>query len=159
MRHEFSHQFLHMACNGTDHVPTWINEGIAVHFENGFLANGRYRHQPPVDRIKRLATLYKTRKSTLQPMNVYLDHHGSIGADLYGEVHAMVHFWAFSAPGGREHFLAYWKALRASEDGLVAFERIFTTDLVKAAGSRQVALDRWCEQLTTYVQRELTKLK
>ena len=159
MCHECSHQFLHMACNGSDHVPTWINEGIAVHFENGILANGRYRHQPPVERIKRLASLYKTNKTTLQPMNVYLDHHGSIGADLYGEVYAMVHFWAFGAPGGREHFLAYWKALCAGEDGLVAFERIFTTDLVKAAGSRQIALDRWREQLTTYVQRELTKLK
>ena len=159
MSHECSHQFLHMACNGSDHVPTWINEGIAVHFENGVLAKGRYQHRPPVDRIRRLSGLYRERKSTLQPMNAYLDHHGSIDADLYGEVYAMVHFWAFGAPGGRERFLAYWKALRAGEDGLQAFERIFIADMATAAGSREKALENWRMQLTEYVVRQLTKLK
>lgn len=159
MCHECSHQFLHMACNGSDHVPTWVNEGVAVHFENGTLAGGRYRHRPPVDRIKRLASLYREERTTLQPMNKYLDHHGGIGADLYGEVYAMVHFWAYGTPGGKQRFHDYWKALRAGEDGLVAFERIFVTDMVRLTGSRQKALDNWREQLTTYVVRQLTKLK
>ena len=31
--HEMSHQFLHLTCNGSRHVPTWLNEGLAVYFE------------------------------------------------------------------------------------------------------------------------------
>jgi len=159
MCHECSHQFLHMACNGSDHVPTWINEGIAVHFENGILAGGRYQHRPPVDRIKRLATIYRQRRTTLQPINAYLDHHGHIGADLYAEVYAMVHFWAFESPDGSKRFRELWKALRTGEDGLKAFERIFIADMVKVADSRQKALDNWRERLTTYVLRKLSKLQ
>ncbi len=159
MSHECSHQFLHMACNGSDNVPTWINEGIAVYFENGVLAAGKYQHRFPIERIKRLASNYRERRATLQPMNVYLDHHGGIGADLYGEVFAMVHFWAFGHPGGRQRFHAYWKALRTGEDGLEAFNRIFMADMVKVAGSRQVALDNWRKALMTYVLNDLSKIR
>ena len=159
MSHECSHQFLHMACNGSDNVPTWINEGVAVYFENGVLAAGKYQHRFPVDRIKRLASIYRERRTTLQPMGIYLDHHGSIGADLYGEVFAMVHFWAFGQPGGRQRFHAFWKALRTGEDGLEAFNRIFMADMVKVAGSRQVALENWRKALTAYVLGELSKIR
>lgn len=158
MCHECSHQFLHMACNGSDNVPTWVNEGVAVHFENGTLVNGRYKHRPPRDRIQQLAALYKEKGTTLSPMSAYLDHHGKITAEGYGEVYAMVHFWAFGTPGGHERFIAYWAALRKGEDGLTAFERIFLVDMAASTGSRQQALDNWRAQLTTYVLRDLIKL-
>mgnify|MGYP000134074415 CR=1 FL=1 len=157
MCHECSHQFLHMACNGSSHVPTWVNEGIAVYFENGVLANGRYQYRDPVDRIKELAGIYRKTRTTVAPLNHYLDHHGPISAVLYGEVYAMVHYWAFGSPSGKTRFRAYWKALRAGEDGAKAFERIFLVDMAKKTGSRQLAIDNWRELLTQYVLTDLSR--
>lgn len=151
MNHECSHQFLHMACNGSDHVPTWLNEGVAVYFENGQIQGNEYVWRPPTDRIAHLTDQYRRLKTTLVSPDQYLDHYRGFGGANYGEAYAMVHFWAFGIDGGRKRFLDYWAALRKGENGTKAFERIFMEDMVKAQGSREAALFKWRQLLYEYV--------
>ncbi len=76
LAHEATHQFVHLACNGTAHVPTWINEGLAVHFESGEFKGGRFTWKPPVERIQLLSQLYDRNRRTLVPLEQYFDHRG-----------------------------------------------------------------------------------
>jgi len=151
LAHEASHQFLHVTCNGSAHVPTWINEGLAVYFESGTFKNGKFRWAPPKQRLNQLRQLYARMERTLQPLDKYLDHHGHIPASNYAEVYVMTHFWVFGAKGGKERFRDYWHALKAGEDGSEAFERIFMEDMIEAQGSRRQAVELWQKMLVEYL--------
>jgi hypothetical protein len=163
--HECSHQFLHVACNGSDHVPTWINEGLAVYFESGKFKGGQFVIMPPVERLERLVTFYSRDNAMLQKPEQYLDHKGHIGADQYGEVYAMVHFWVFNQCRtatckhrekdncGRYRFLQFWAAMRKGEEGKDAFERIYMETMVKTLGSREKAVKEWEKQMVDYVKK------
>jgi hypothetical protein len=167
--HECSHQFLHVTCNGSDHIPTWINEGLAVYFESGVFQNGEFQIKSPVGRINDLKGRYSSARSTLNPLDEYLDHHGQIPGAVYAEVFAMTSFWVFGAcPDLCKHkhkdgkpdcglirFRDYFGALKKGEDGNKAFERIFMTDMVKAQGSREKAIEFWQKALLEYVQTRL----
>lgn len=155
LAHECSHQFLHVTCNGSRHVPTWMNEGLAVYFENGRFdrASGRFILQSPKGRIGVLQQLYAQQKRTLWPLDRYLQHYGPISAEQYGEVYAMVHFWIFGAKGGTKRFKTYWTALKAGENGSDAFDRVFMADLEKAHGSKGKAVEVWGTMLMDYVKR------
>ena len=100
LAHECSHQFLHVTCNGSDHVPTWINEGLAVYFESGIFKNGTFVIQPPRERIARLKDLYDRMHRPLVPLNAYLGNYGHISPDMYGEVYAMTSYWLFGSCDG-----------------------------------------------------------
>jgi hypothetical protein len=151
LAHEASHQFLHVTCNGSAHVPTWINEGLAVFFESGEYSNGRYSWQPPKQRLDHLRSAYARENTTLIPLDQYLDYHGPIDSLQYGEVYAMTHFWVFGSAGGAKRFKEYWHALKDGEDGAEAFERIFMTDLIAAQGGRDQAIAAWQQNLLRYV--------
>lgn len=151
LAHEASHQFLHVTCNGSRHVPTWINEGLAVYFESGEFKRGAFNWKAPVERLGMLRQQYGMGENTLMPLGDYLAHYGHIPASAYAEVYAMTHFWIFGAKGGKERFRDYWHALKAGEDGSEAFERIFMTDMIKAQGSRRAAVDAWQKMLVQYV--------
>lgn len=153
LAHEASHQFLHVTCNGSDHVPTWINEGLAVYFESGEFKGGRFTWQPPKERIQQLNAHYAREKSTLIPLEDYFDHYGHIPAMCYAEVYALTHFWVWGAKGGKERFQNLWKALKAGEDGNAAFERIFMADIITAQGSRRQALNIMRELILDYVKK------
>lgn len=58
MAHECSHQFLHMTCNGSAHVPTWLNEGLAVYFEAGVVQGNQFVARTPKGRIEYLKQIY-----------------------------------------------------------------------------------------------------
>lgn len=162
--HECSHQFLHIACNGSDNVPTWINEGLAVYFEAGKFKNGQFLLQPPMERIERLQMWYTKDNAMLQKPDQYLDHKGHIGADQYGEVYAMVHFWVFGQCRsaackhrekdncGRYRFLQFWQSLRKGEEGKDAFERLFMDDMIKSQGGRIPAIKAWEKEMVQYVK-------
>ena len=151
LAHEASHQFLHVTCNGSRHVPTWINEGLAVYFESGEFKNNKFRWMPPASRLQGLRGQYAQNKRTLQPLDQYLNHYGQIAASNYAEVYVMTHFWVFGAKGGKERFHDYWKALKEGEDGSEAFDRIFMQDMIKAQGSRDQAIRTWEEMLVAYM--------
>jgi hypothetical protein len=154
--HECSHQFLHLACNGSEHVPTWFNEGLAVYFESGIFKNNQFTVQPPRERISRLQMQYAQSRKMLVEPEWYLDHHGHIDASQYAEVYAMVHFWVFGqGKEGKNRFRSYWQALRGGEDGTIAFQRIFLDDMIKAKGSKEAALKAWQDCLLTYVKKNL----
>ncbi|MEK7413120.1 MAG: hypothetical protein AAB263_07370, partial [Planctomycetota bacterium] len=128
--HECSHQFLHMACTGSENVPTWVNEGLAVYFESGVFVENKFQERSPKERISRLQMAQEQTKGMLGKPDWYLKHKGHISADMYGEVFAMVHFWLFDCTDGCKHtncgrsrFITFWKALRGGEEGDVAFER------------------------------------
>ncbi|NRA40247.1 MAG: DUF1570 domain-containing protein, partial [Planctomycetes bacterium] len=157
--HELSHQFLHLSCNGTRHVPTWINEGLAVYFETFDFKAGKYIGKAPKGRIRQLATVYAQRKDVVWDMDDYLGHFGHIPALNYAEVYAMTHFWIFGDPKGKKRFREYWKALKAGENGTDAFERIFMVDLIRVHGSREAAVKAWTQAMVIYVTKKLAKIK
>ncbi|TVR43679.1 MAG: DUF1570 domain-containing protein [Planctomycetota bacterium] len=141
LAHEASHQFLHVACNGSAHVPTWINEGLAVYFESSSYNNGRLNIEIPRERVALLRRIYpRNNNRMLWPPDRYLNHYGHIPGENYGEVYLKTHFWIFGVRNGRERFQRYWRALLAGEDGTEAFERIFMADLIQRYGSRAAAL-------------------
>ena len=167
LAHECSHQFLHVTCNGSDHVPTWINEGLAVYFESGVFRNGNFIIQPPRERINRLKEIYDRLHHPIAPLDEYLGNYSHISPDMYGEVYAMTTFWLFGScdnndPAtckhkncGLSHFRAYWQALKRHEDGTKAFDETFMTDLIKAQGSRKAALSAWEAAYMHYVKSAL----
>ena len=166
LAHECSHQFLHVTCNGSRHVPTWINEGLAVYFESGVFQNGQFQVRPPRDRINRLRDLYESYKTTLMPLEKYLAYYRNIPGDNYGEVYAMTAFFLFGTcqggfanckhkECGLAHFRDYWKALKRQEDGTKAFEEYFMKDMIKAKGSREAAIAAWQQVYFNYVMKEL----
>ncbi|MHC5067451.1 MAG: DUF1570 domain-containing protein [Planctomycetota bacterium] len=160
LAHEASHQFLHVTCNGSSHVPTWINEGLAVYFESSELTGRRSVWHPPHNRLKILKQHYSRAGTTLQPLANYLDHYGHIPAANYGEVYAMTHFWVFASKRGRELFHDYWQALKSGENGNDAFTRIFMSEMIEGQGSRQAALTTWQKLLIRYVLEDRpTKVK
>ena len=157
--HELSHQFLHLTCNGSRHVPTWINEGLAVYFETFLFKSGKYINRPPKSRISQLVAVYGQQKNVLWSMDNYVKHYGHIPGLNYAEVYAMTHFWIFGAgKQGKSRFVEYWKALKNGEDGTESFERIFLDDIIKAKGSRAAAIRAWEIELQKYVLGVLAKL-
>ena len=161
LAHECSHQFLHLATHGNATVPTWLNEGLAVYFESGVFRNGTFEIRSPRDRIDRLKNTYQATRTTLVPLEQYIDHRGPITADQYGEVYAMTHFWLFGTCSGPQcphrtcglaRFHRYWEALKTGADGTQAFETQFMTDIIKAQGGREQGLAAWKAGLLGYVK-------
>jgi hypothetical protein len=165
LAHECSHQFLNVACNGSRHVPTWINEGLAVYFEAGIAQGGHFVARTPKKRIDNLKSIYAAKKTTIIPIDDYLTHYDHIAPAQYGEVYAMTNFWLFGTckddckhkPNecGLAHFRDYWKRLQAKEDGTKAFEATFMSGLIKAKGSREAAIAAWEQAYFEYVKRVL----
>ena len=165
MAHECSHQFLHMTCNGSAHIPTWINEGLAVYFEAGFVKNGQFVECMPKERIAELKHVYHQTKKTIFPVERYLAHYDHITAAQYGEVYAMTNFWLFgtcdtkckhkAGQCGRAHFRDYWQRLKKGEDGTKAFDATFMEGLIKARGTREAAIGAWQQAYFDYVKVKL----
>lgn len=158
--HECSHQFLYLATNGNERVPTWLNEGLAVYFEAGIFKDGEFQIRMPRERINRLKSGYQSEHTTLAPLESYLGHYDHIDALQYGEVFAMTHFWIFGQCQGERckhtdcglsRFRTYWNRLKKGDDGTQAFEEVFMTDMIKAQGSRDRALEQWKKALMQYV--------
>ena len=154
LAHEASHQFLHMACNGSRHVPTWLNEGLAVYFESALYRSGRLSLRPPKGRLNSLSSYYsyQTGGKMIWKPDFYLSHYGGIPGLNYGEVYLKTHFWIFGVKGGRERFQKYWKALLKGEDGTEAFDRIFMADLIEKFGTRGAALDKVEELVVRHIK-------
>ena len=152
LAHECTHQFVHLLCNGSSHVPLWLNEGLAVYFENIRVQGSGWKWEPPADRLARLLPVYKNTQRTLRPLAQWLDpNNRNITVDEYGEAYAMVHFWLFASPDGRKLFTAYWKALQEGQDGNEAFNELVLQKLApNNGGSAQAVLDLWQEKLHKY---------
>lgn len=165
LAHECSHQFLHMTCNGSRHVPTWLNEGLAVYFEAGVVQGSNFVERMPKDRIDYLKQIYERTKTTIFPVDRYLSHYDHIAPAQYGEVYAMTHFWLFGTcdqgckhkPGqcGRAHFRDYWQRLKQGEDGTKAFDATFMDGLIKSKGSKEAAIAAWQNAYFEYVKKAL----
>jgi hypothetical protein len=158
LAHECSHQFLHLTLGGSAHVPTWINEALAVHFENAVANGADLRIVPPARRIAQLQERYAQRRQPVAgSVAHYLGHHGGIGADMYGEVYAMLHSFVFGQTArtrgktGLDRLQEYLGAMRQGEDGDAAFERIFLADMIAAQGGRDQAITAWDAYLVRYV--------
>jgi hypothetical protein len=165
LAHECSHQFLHVACNGSRHVPTWLNEGLAVYFEAGIVNRGQFEARTPKGRIDYLKQIYDIQNRTILPLDKYLSHYGHISPAQYSEVYAMTNFWLFGTcrsgckhkpkECGLAHFRDYWKRLKEREDGTKAFEATFMEQMIKAKGSREAAIAAWELAYYDYVKRVL----
>jgi len=157
LAHECSHQFLHAACNGSDHVPTWVNEGIAVYFESAKFDEKRnsFSWRAPETRLTYLKGYYaQGGNRMLWDIDNYIKHYGHIPGANYAEVYAITHFLVFGAGRtGREKFQDYWSKLREGADGTEAFETVFMQDLIKKYGSRSRALEVMSEGVVQHVMK------
>lgn len=151
LAHECSHQFLHTTCNGSSHVPTWINEGMAVYFESAKYDGRRFSWFPPRQRLDRLQMIYQRSERPMADLEYYMNHYGHISPAQYAEVYAITHFWVFGVKGGKKRFKEYWQALKEGENGTEAFQRIFMDDMIKAQGGLRGALRAFDKALVQYV--------
>jgi hypothetical protein len=158
LAHECAHAFVHRACGGSNHIPEWFNEGIAVYFENGDLTGGRKpRYQPklPSERLRPLLQGYIKNGTPMHPLASYLTRAGGLDEREYAEAFAMVHFLMHGVPGGRERLRAFWDAVRSGEDGAEAFERCVLADMIAAKGNREAALATWEQAHVAHAIAEL----
>ena len=154
LAHECTHQFIHLLCNGSHHVPLWLNEGLAVYFENITIVGNSWKWAAPEDRLRRLLPFYEKNQRTLRPISAWLDpNNRSITVDEYGEAYAMVHFWLFASPDGRKLFTEYWRALQRGEDGAEAFRRDILQKLApNNGGSVEAVIEAWQKKLLGYAK-------
>jgi hypothetical protein len=154
LAHECTHQFVHLLCNGSSHVPLWLNEGLAVYFENIEVTGNNWKWAPPKDRLNRLIDYYKRTNRTLRPLASYLDPtKRGMPAEEYAEAYAMVHFWLFASPDGRKLFTNYWKALQHGMDGRQAFiDTVLNKLAPNNGGDASAVLDIWQEKLLRYAK-------
>ena len=92
-------------CNGSNHVPLWLNEGLAVYFENIKIRGNGWKWHPPTRRLKILLAYYEKNQRTLRPIAAWLDpNNRRIVVDEYGEAYAMVHFGSLHRRMGENFF-------------------------------------------------------
>lgn len=156
LAHEALHQFVHLACNGTSHVPTWVNEGLAVYFESCEFRDGRLTWRPPATRLEQLRQYYVQQKKVLTPVDTIIQHYGPIPALQYAEVYAFTHYWLFGSKEGHTRFRRFWQALRDGRNGTEAFKEIFLEELARIHGSAAAGLAVVEEQLVRYVNKGYT---
>lgn len=125
MYHEATHQFIDMVVHGKD-IPLWLNEGLAVYFENSRFENGKFATGLlPRERLKALKDMIRHREFIPLP-DLYTRTADTFDGDCYAEAWALVHFFAQANNGAyTKRFNAYFKMLRAGNDPEEAFQKCF----------------------------------
>jgi hypothetical protein len=108
LRHELTHALLHSVLKAKD-VPLWLDEGIAVYFEQPPQRKGvNYQH------VQRLCS--KTEKPTLSLARLEgMTRIEEMTPAEYREAWAWVHFLLHSEPEARTVLLDYLRSMRTTE--------------------------------------------
>ena len=124
--HEATHQFVHRVLYEKQMPPTWLNEGLAVYFENSRWEKGKFKTGLlPRTRLKNLKE--RIRNDRFIPLaDLLTRQNDDFDANCCGESWALVHFFAKSNNGAFvKRFNAYFKMLRAGDEPMEAFKKCF----------------------------------
>jgi len=131
--HEATHQFLLLVMGGPKKAPPlWLNEGLAVYFENSRWENGVFK--TGIIPNERLAVLQKALRAGLCVHLADLMKRGKDTYDAlcYSESWSLIYFFIKSDGGAHaKRFAEYFKMLREGKDPDEAFKTCFTADLDK----------------------------
>jgi hypothetical protein len=128
--HEGTHQFVMMVMDPKKPPPLWVNEGLAVYFENSQFRNGRlYTGIIPRARLRMLQqALRQDRHIPLTDLmkRTRANYNGLCYAQGWSVIYFLVH-----AENGAyaRRFQNYFRALRRGEDPDAAFTATVTTDI------------------------------
>ncbi len=129
--HEGTHQFIMMVMGKHD-VPLWVNEGLAVYFENSQWQQGKLK--TGVIPRQRLMVLQKALRSDKHVPLADLLRRGrdTYDALCYSEGWSLVYFFAKANHGAYgERFMTYFRMLKDGKDPMESFHKCFSTDLDK----------------------------
>ncbi|HUE73094.1 MAG TPA: hypothetical protein VMP01_19575 [Pirellulaceae bacterium] len=108
VRHECTHAVLHASL---DHVPLWLDEGLAEYFEVPPDQRGeKHPHRSAVAALVNSGRL--PRLVELEPMS----NLSSLGREEYRDAWAWVHFMLHGPPPAREELLSYLKDVQTDAD-------------------------------------------
>lgn len=128
--HEGTHQFVGMVMNLKD-PPLWMNEGLAVYFENSKFEDGVFNIG--IIPRERLIFLQKAVQSGkyIPLADLFERKRDTFDTLCYSESWAVVYFF-LNAEGGmyQERFIKYFRELRAGKDPQASLN-ILTTDMKK----------------------------
>jgi hypothetical protein len=124
--HEATHQFVRMVVPHRE-IPLWLNEGLAVYFENSEYRGGKLR--TGIIPRSRLALLQRhLQKGKYVPLRDLMKRgRDSFDGVCYAESWSLVYFFVH-ARGGRysKHFSLFFRAVRDGDDVEKAFEKHLT---------------------------------
>jgi hypothetical protein len=141
LQHEAFHQFAHARIS--PNLPPWLNEGLAVLFEEGiWTGNGFELGEVPPRRVRQLRADQAGHRLTefREFMNMDLDHWNAalvrepgLGAAQYNQAWAMVHFLVFSTDKGqfryRKRFIDMLRLIHDGTDPHSAFEQALSRNI------------------------------
>jgi len=142
LQHEAFHQFAHARIS--PNLPPWLNEGLAVLFEEGiWTGKGFELGEVPPRRVRQLRADQQARRLTgfKEFMALDLDHWNSalvrepgIGAAQYNQAWAMVHFLVFSTDEKgqfryRKRFIDMLRLIHDGKEPQDAFEQSMSKNL------------------------------
>ena len=138
LRHEGSHQFIGVYMGST--TPTWLNEGLAVFYEQGFFDAGRLQvGQVSLRRLVELRAVIDEKRLEPFPSMLSMDHRTWLSkmktakddesSGLYEQAWGMVYFLAYAEDGKyRPAFQQYIQLVAAGGVSLQPWEKVFGRD-------------------------------
>jgi len=128
--HEATHQFISMVMPPDKPPPLWLNEGVAVYFENSEWKGGKLRTgNIPAARLKFLQK--KLRAGEHIPLaDLIIRTRDRYDALCYSEGWSLVYFYVHARGGAyKGRFRSYFRALQAGMDPEKAFRKHLARDL------------------------------
>ena len=179
--HESTHLMMYTYMGGGDQVPTWLNEGLAVYFEDAQRDDKKLNIQGiPFGRLWHLQKQLEERDISLDELTA-LDGMYAYTGERYPQGWSLVHFFLYADKAKyRKAFMAYLEALRQQrnkdpgdlfratfggnpnifkkrwEAYVKALEPVTGTDFIAAADT---ACNRWLDfdKAKGYVEQALAK--
>ena len=142
LQHEAFHQFAHAAIN--PNLPPWLNEGLAVLFEEGiWVGNGFQLGEVPPRRVrqlradlggKRLTDFHEFMAMNNDRWTEALIREPGLGAAQYNQAWAMVHFLVFATDDGgnfkyRKRFIEMLRLIHEGTSPREAFEQALSKNV------------------------------
>jgi hypothetical protein len=141
LQHEAFHQFAYSAISPK--LPPWLNEGLAVLFEEGIWIGDAFQlGEVPPRRVrqlradqtgKRLTDFREFMKISNDRWTDQLNREPGLGAAQYNQAWAMVHFLVFSQENGqfkyRKRFIDMLRLINEGTEPQTAFERAISKNV------------------------------
>jgi hypothetical protein len=169
LQHEAFHQFAHSAIS--PRLPPWLNEGLAVLFEEGIWIDGGFNlGEVPPRRVRqlhadkagnRLTDFRDFLKITNDRWTEQLNREPGLGAAQYNQAWAMVHFLVFAQENGqfkyRKRFIDMLRIIHEGAEPQAAFEQAMSknVDGFQARFSEFVASLQPTERATLIERQEV----
>lgn len=130
--HEGTHQFIRMAFGNKIQPPLWVNEGLAVYFENSSWDKGKLK-TGIIPKTRLLDVQKHLRANTYIRLSELFERKAdNFDALCYGEAWSFIYFTANANDGiYAKRFNAYFQMLRDGKDHDKAFQEAFPAGVEK----------------------------